>query len=232
MPTPSDFVDLYTAFDAPIQTFDCGEKCAPYNGGVPICCDTRHSVPTAYRAEWIYLQDNTNLWHPWRPDDPGDHARLTEQAGPDLVLIECRGAAHCERDYRSLACRSFPFFPYHDSQGDFLGLACYHEYEDRCWVISRLDRVDNVYRGQFVRAYERLFELIPAERESFRFQSETLRAEFAESRRRFPLLHRNGADYLIHPGTEHLDLHDARRFPMHGPFAIAERLRFSDEISS
>jgi len=232
VPTPSDFAELYAAFDAPIQAFDCGEKCAPFNGGVPVCCDTGHSVPTAYPAEWVYLQEHTDLWHPWQPSDPADHARLSEQAGPDLVLIECRGAAHCERDFRSLACRSFPFFPYHDSRGAFLGLACYREYEDRCWVISSLDQVDAAYRDQFVRTYERLFELMPEERESFLYESERTRAEFIARGLRIPLLHRDGGDYLVDPGSEHLARADARRFARHGPFAVAARLRFPDEIAS
>ncbi|HUF38867.1 MAG TPA: hypothetical protein VMN57_10110 [Anaerolineales bacterium] len=232
MPAPSDFAALYAAFDAPIQAFDCGAKCAPYNGGVPVCCDTRHSVPAAYQAEWVYLIENTDLWHPWQPDDPADHTRLSAEAGPDLVLIECRGAARCQREFRSLACRSFPFFPYHDSTGGFLGLACYHDYEDRCWVISNLDRVDDAYRDQFVRSYERLFALLPDERESFRYQSERLREALHAEGRRIPLLHRAGGDYLVDPVTERLERIDARRLAKHGPYAVAERLRFPDEIAA
>jgi hypothetical protein len=232
VPSPTDFAELYTAFEAPIQAFDCGEKCAPYNGGVPVCCDTRQSVPTAYQAEWIYLQENTDLWHPWEPDDPADHARLAGQAGPDLVLIECRGAAHCQRDYRSLACRSFPFFPYHDTAGAFLGLACYHDYEDRCWVISNLEHVAGVYRDQFALAYERLFDLVPGERESFQYQSETLRNEYTARKSRFPMLHLDGLDYLVDPTTEDLYRMDAGRFEKHGPIETAARLRLPDEIPS
>lgn len=230
MPAPAQFAELYADFDAPIQAFDCGQKCAPFNGGVPVCCDTRHSVPTAYPAEWVYLQESTDLWHTWQPDDPADRDRLAAEAGPDLVLIECRGAAHCQRGFRSIVCRSFPFFPYHDAAGEFLGLACYHDYEDRCWVISNLDRVDDAYREQFVRAYERLFELMPGEQDSFRDHAERLRAEFVAAGRRIPLLHRDGADYLVEPVSGRLERQDARRFSKHGPFAVGDRLRFPDEI--
>ena len=43
--TPQDFADIYVGFDAPVSRFDCGRKCAPLNGGQPVCCTTGDAVP-------------------------------------------------------------------------------------------------------------------------------------------------------------------------------------------
>jgi hypothetical protein len=123
---------LYKGFYSPITTFDCGSKCAPYNEkGIPFCCDTRHAVPTAYEVEWDYLQSNTDLWHLWEVADDKEFARIRARTPAGQVLIECKGHLHCQRHFRSLTCRSFPFFPYFDKMGSFLGLSYYWEYEYR-----------------------------------------------------------------------------------------------------
>ncbi len=145
---PVFFDSLYADFQSPISTFDCGDRCAPHNEyGAPFCCDTRHAVPTAYESEWRYLQENTNLWHLWQADTPAETSRLQQETPPGQVLIECLGHPLCQRDYRSLTCRAFPFFPYLTSQGTFIGLSYYWEYEDRCWVISNFQVVNQTYRN-------------------------------------------------------------------------------------
>ena len=42
---PADFASLYDGFTAPVSRFDCGRKCAPLNGGEPVCCSTQNAVP-------------------------------------------------------------------------------------------------------------------------------------------------------------------------------------------
>ena len=68
--TTAQIQALYDGFRTPIASVDCGQQCAPYNDGVPFCCDTCHAVPTAYLDEWAYLQDNTELWYLWEAEDP------------------------------------------------------------------------------------------------------------------------------------------------------------------
>jgi hypothetical protein len=228
----SEFRTLYEAFDAPIAAFDCGKKCAPYNGGVPYCCDTDHAVPTAYQPEWDYLKASTDLWHLWETDEPGESERLQQEAGSELKLIECQGHTRCQRGFRSIVCRAFPFFPYIDSQGCFLGLAYYWEYDMRCWVISNLQVVTPKFRQEFIATYERLFELKPDERETFRVFSAECRTVYATAQRELPLLHRSGVDYLIEPvseALEHLVLTDLPKF---GPYEIADDLLFDDEMDN
>lgn len=227
-PAPS-FLDLYSQFSSPITALDCGEKCAPYNqGGVPFCCDTRHSVPTAYQAEWEFLQRNTNLWHLWKSTNPTEQDRLEDQLPPGQVLIECLGHHYCQRDFRSIACRAFPFFPYFTSAGAFIGLSYYWEYEDRCWVISNLGAVTGSYRQEFILTFEHIFKLYPEEINSFIHQSKRMRSHFHHQQRAIVLLHRNGKNYKISPTSERLRRVSELRLPKHGNYLVSAVLPFPD----
>lgn len=233
MPTvePANFNNLYECFNVPISTHNCGEKCAPYNEkGVPFCCDINHAVPTAYQPEWEYLSSNTDLWHMWKPNNPRTYAQLKAKSSPEQVLIECLGHTLCQRDFRSITCRAFPFFPYINEQDEFLGLAYYWEYEDQCWIISNLHVVTAQYRSEFVSAYDTLFELIPKELAIFRHQSKLTRRIFDRRHRSIPLLHRNGFNYKIAPRSGRLRRIHIEDLPNYGPFKIASELPFPDEI--
>jgi len=227
---PADFAKLYANFSGPIADLDCGAQCAPYNErGVPFCCDTQHAVPTAYLAEWDYLQANTDLWHPWASPDHDETLRLREQTPPSQVLIECKGHTQCQRDFRSITCRAFPFFPYITRQGEFIGLSYYWEYEDRCWVISNLHLVSGEYRQQFVATYERLFELMPDERANFKHHANVMRRIFGRKKRAIPLLHRNGGAYKITPRNGRMRRVPIQSLPKFDPYKIAAALPFPDD---
>ena len=228
---PTFFRELYARFQSPISELDCGEKCAPYNQrGVPFCCDTRHAVPTAYQAEWRYLQENTDLWRRWNGGGGAELRRLQAETPPGQVLVACLGPDRCQRAYRALTCRAFPFFPYIDSRGAFLGLSYYWEYEDRCWVISNLHVVTPAYRAECIAAFETLFERLPQEVDNFAHHSAVMRKAFRGLRRAIPLLHRNGQTYKISPRTERLRRVPVERLPKFGPYKIAASLPFPDEV--
>jgi hypothetical protein len=225
-----DFPRLHAGFEAPIAALDCGERCAPYNeGGAPFCCDTQHTIPSAYLAEWDYLQVSTDLWHAYLPPTPAEAARLESITPPGQVLIECQGHTRCQRGFRAITCRAFPFFPYLNREGQFLGLAYYYEYEERCWVISHLEAVTPEYIAQFVAAFEALFAVYPDERESFRQESIRMRRVFGRGGRAIPLLHRNGKAYKVTPRNGRLRRVDSAAFPLHGPYLIASQLPFTGE---
>ncbi len=233
---PGEFARLYARFRSPIAALDCGSRCAPYNeNGVPFCCDTRHAVPTAYTAEWEYLQANTDLWRRWEADDlpettrQAETTRLQAQTPAGQVLIACLGHTACQRDFRSLTCRAFPFFPYLDREGEFLGLSYYWEYEDRCWVISHLEQVTPEYLREFLSTYDLLFERVPQERENFRHHSSVMRRILGRRRRAIPLLHRNGGTYKITPSTGRRRRVPPESLPKFGPYRIAEALPFPEE---
>jgi hypothetical protein len=226
------YKELYSVFDSPVSVLDCGRECAPYNEyGIPFCCDTFHTVPTAYEDEWEYLASKTDLWHLWEPDDP-EHYKLLKTVTPEgHVLIECLGHEKCQRNFRSITCRAFPFAPYISSSGVYLGISYYWQYEDRCWVISNLDQVTRIFRDECIRAYEWIFNTYPREWDIFKYHSELLRREFGQSNRAIPLLHRNGYAYKITPHNERMRRVDVRSFLKHGPYKIAAAMPFPDEIA-
>lgn len=207
---PAYIGNLYASFNSPIATLDCGKKCAPHNpNGKPFCCDICHAVPAAYKSEWKYLEPNTDLWHKWRGDECSDitptaRARLKADTPKNMTLLACLGPDRCQRDFRALSCRQFPFFPYVSSNYRFLGLAYEWEFESKCWVISNLSHVTKTYRDEFVRIYDHLFALFQSEFDNYAYHSEKLRTAFLERRRRFPLLHRNGNIYLVSPVSERM----------------------------
>jgi hypothetical protein len=227
---PEDFRLLYQQFASPITALDCGEKCAPYNSqGVPFCCDIGHAVPAAYDPEWTYLQSNSALWRLWEPEDPALKLELQGELPPGMQMIACLGHNFCQRDFRSITCRAFPFFPYLDRAGNFLGLVAYWEYEDRCWVISNLDRVTEAYRQEFVNAFESLLRAFPGEREVFRQHSIRMRRSFGRKKRAITLLHRNGGIYKVTPRNGRLRRVNPDHLSRYGPYQIAAQLRFQDE---
>jgi hypothetical protein len=227
MPTGSlprlDFRRLYDHFDAPVADVDCGAFCAPHNpGGKPFCCDICHAVPAVYYQEWAYLRQSTSLWHEWRGDECGEStgsvAEVRSETPDNMLLLACEGPEYCQRRFRALSCREFPFFPYLSSDYRFLGLAYDWTFEARCWVISHLDQVTETYRRELVSAFDELFSLWPEEMDGYAGLSETLREVFWQRHRRIPLLHRNGGYYLISPASEDMRRVDPQRLPRFGPY--------------
>lgn len=213
----------YDRFNAPVTSIDCGQKCAPFNpSGKPFCCDICHAVPAAYKPEWEYLQVSTNLWHLYSETDCTTHEPITSGPEDDLpenmILLACLGPDQCQRDYRAISCRQFPFFPYISSDYRFLGLAYEWHFEEQCWVISHLDQVTDGYRGEFIAFYDDLFNTWMDEMDNYAALSEAMRDQYAARRRRFPLLHRNGGFYLVSPTNERIYRLDATSLPSFGPF--------------
>lgn len=222
---PADLRALYDGFDAPIAKLDCGKKCAPHNlSGKPFCCDICHAVPAAYKSEWMYFQMTTDLWHHYRGDEcdasssdvETGRAVLDSDLPPGMISLACLGPESCQRGYRALSCRAFPFFPYITSDYRFLGLACEWEFESVCWVISNLGRVTDAYRAEFLRAFDHLLAIFDDVFESYATHSELMRVHYASQRRRFPLLHRSGRAYLVSPANERMQRVDAASLPRFG----------------
>jgi hypothetical protein len=230
--SPDDFPKLYTKFEYPITNIDCGEKCAPYNEyGVPFCCDPRHAIPTAYQAEWAYLQDNTNLWHAWQSNDDSETYRLRQETPTGHILIECLGYKMCQRSFRAITCRSFPFYPYITREGEFIGISYYHEYEDRCWVISNLDAVTTKYRSEFASIYDEIFTLDPQEHLNFSYHASVVRRIFGRKHRSIPLLHKDGLTYHVNPRNGQLKRIFIDHLPKYYPYSLVTTLAFPDEKS-
>lgn len=214
---------LYDHFDAPVTDFDCGTKCAPFNPQkIPFCCDICCAVPAAYLQEWEYLRSNTDLWHIWRadecPQDLDDPDELRAELPEHMVFLACQGPAYCQRQFRAVSCRQFPFFPFITSDDRFIGLAYEWKFEETCWVISNLDMVTRAYRKEFMRFYDELFSAWDEEFEVYANLSDEMRQFFAEQKRRIPILHRNGGYYLLSPGSERMQRVPAERFQHFGAY--------------
>ena len=181
------------------------------NGRLP---PRRINQPAGDAAVWLHLQ-------------PVAVAPLRRIAGQKLIA--CLGHAHCQRNFRSLTCRSFPFFPYITRQGEFDGLSYYWAYEDRCWVISNLQAVTRGYLAQFMTAYRALFAAMPAEKDNFRHYSNGMRRIFGRQKRAIPLLHHNGHAYKITPRGGRMRRVALERLPKFGPYKIAAEMPFPDE---
>ncbi len=226
MPPEYPYVEihkLYDGFDAPVVPLDCGKMCAPHNpSGKPFCCDICHAVPSAYYQEWEFLQPRTDLWHPWRGDEcdthPEDPANLQADTPNSMILLACLGPDHCQREYRALSCRQFPFFPYITADFHFIGLTYNWDFEDTCWVISNLDQVTKSYRKEFVQLYDNLFSLWGAEMKIYGVRSEKMRKQFITQKRSIPILHRDGGVYLLRPINERLRRVAPNRLPKYGVY--------------
>jgi len=225
------FEDLYKVFSKPLADLDCGEKCGPYNDyGVPVCCDIQLLIPAAYDEEWTYLSKSTDLWHLWQGDQEGDFEDLQKSLQSGQVLLECLGHQRCQRPYRSITCRAFPFYPYLSSRGEFMGLAYYRDFRDQCWIISNLDAVRQDYIKEFQGAYQRLFEIYPETWTGFLEFSAYMREQISKAGEDLILLGFSGIFYLVNPSTEEISEINADDLESFGPFKITKELVFPDEM--
>lgn len=214
---------MYKSFAAPICEIDCGEQCRQFNpSGKPFCCDICVAVPVALKEEWTYLKSNTQLWHKVRGDecssDPIDLEKMLAETPKYMHLMACKGPAYCERDFRTLSCRQFPFSPYITADDRLIGLTINWDFEEVCWVLSNLDKVSPEYRKEFLNIYDELLFEYPKEYDSYYFLSEDMRAHFTKIGRQIPILHRDGAYCLLDPQTDEITAVDPTSLPKFGPY--------------
>ncbi len=185
--TEADLRELHGLLTAPVTTFDCGTLCAPGNGGVPVCCHAASVLPVLYRAELAMLRRRSDLWRRHVPAglvDPQTQAALR----PCETFAVCRGHQHCERHNRSLACRTFPFEPYLDHDGHFVGLVFAYDQTHLCPLITSGHAIGDDFVAQCCAMYRRLFELAPEEKLLYQGTSRTLRRLFGRLRAPIPVL--------------------------------------------
>jgi hypothetical protein len=227
------FQELYNQFSSPLTEIDCGEKCGPYNDyGVPVCCDINLLIPAAFEKEWNYLQNTTDLWKPWRGKSDSEHQDLENHLQDGQVLLECLGYQHCQRDFRSITCRAFPFFPYISGAGDFIGLAYYRDFKDQCWIISNLKLVSQKYKQEFQKAYLRIFEEYPQSKESYFDYSSSIRDSTHIDGQQLVVMDFYESVYFVDPLTEKMTMTNYDDLDRYGPFEVTEDMLFSDEVDS
>ncbi|MEK9673166.1 MAG: hypothetical protein VW268_11795 [Rhodospirillaceae bacterium] len=211
---------IFDFFDAPIVTMDCGKKCAPLNGGEPVCCDTQNAVPVMNRSEYKLLKSRTDMWRKFKPYDAATQ-KIVDELSADCRAVTCNGARHCERDNRSMSCRTFPFFPYFSKEGELLGLSYYWAFEDRCWVISNMAAVEKKFIDQFIQAYRILFAADQEELDVYIQYSASMRRVFSRWNRSIPVLDVNGGAFLVLPKGRGTRPVQPEKLPKHAPYKNA-----------
>ncbi|OGJ86583.1 MAG: hypothetical protein A2487_11715 [Candidatus Raymondbacteria bacterium RifOxyC12_full_50_8] len=162
---------LYGMFTAPVIEGDCSVLCAHENRGVPPCCSIRRHVPMLFKEEFAWLMKKTRMWSPKRALFSNHHA---------IMFCACKGVRECDRHYRSLSCRFFPFEPYMDDRGRFLGATWMYSVEKTCPLVgSAPEKVNQAFIDQFVRVWTKLFLVYHEEYEFYRAESRKLREAFA-----------------------------------------------------
>jgi hypothetical protein len=230
-PVPEFFQELYRLFSAPITDLDCGKKCGPFNDrGVPFCCDIQHTVPAALQEEWDFLQPSTDLWRLWEGSSSTETQELIAELQEGHILLVCQGYKLCQRPFRTLSCRAFPFFPYLDQNGVFLGLSYYQDYREECWVISNLEAVSSQFIEEFTAGFKRLFEVYPELKEGYQRYSELIRDQTREELERIVLLQPGPRFFLLDPSSEILQEIEAGSLPAFGPYQIIKDMPFPDEL--
>lgn len=199
--TAKDFKKIYRKFDASIsEAYDCGRMCAPLNGGEPVCCSTDNAIPVVEKSEWSLLRGRTDLWSKFEPFDAVSK-QIVDELADTCCAIECKGASHCERHNRTIACRAFPFFPYFTREREIVGLACYWTFEDRCWMISNLQVVEKPFVDELIAAYEYMFLRDEDERQAYIDQGASARRVFSRWKRPIPLIGRDGSFNKVLPNS-------------------------------
>ncbi len=153
-----NFEKLYQILKSPVCDFDCGELCSKNNNGVPVCCEVNVVVPILYKEEYDYLCSNSTLWKKFKPKSDDDH-ELLEDCGYDDIAAVCKGHKNCDRDYRSLVCRTFPFYPFIDEEGVFIGLTYNYDFEAKCIIVGNCDIVSKTYLRELIEAWNYIFSL-------------------------------------------------------------------------
>ena len=189
--TPAQIEQLLSILHAPVTDFDCGTLCAPSNGGVPICCDRDRIVPVLYRGEYALLRERSDLWRPFRPRTAQQKTLRQDMRSCDR-LCECKGVAHCERDNRSLACRTFPLEPYIDHDGELVGLVWNYDFQGTCPLVAAKYPIRADYVDQCLRMWDQAFAWSEDEWEFHLGHSESLRRSFGQKRKKIPVFTRDG----------------------------------------
>jgi hypothetical protein len=191
MYTEEQVAQLLKTLHAPVTDVDCGTLCAPANSGVPVCCDKAAIVPVLYKTEYELLRKRSKLWKPYQAKTAHQKELKQDTRGCDKVC-ECRGAAHCERDNRSVVCRTFPFEPYLDHDDELVGLVYNFDFKGLCPLVASRHAIRPDYIDQAISMWELAFSWSEEEVDFYHDHSETLRRSFGQLRKKIPVLTRRG----------------------------------------
>ncbi|ASV11032.1 hypothetical protein B2G51_03715 [Leptospira santarosai] len=189
----------YSLLHEELTEFDCGELCKPDNDGIPFCCISDNAVPTLYRSEFSMLKKRTDLWKVWNPKTEADKKMLSEYDSKETLFCECKGIQFCERENRSISCRTFPLEPYLDTRGVLVGLVFMKEFTGKCPLTLRAKDIRQEFIDSHFIFWEKLLFRLDTEYEVFWNSSKSYRRSRAKTGIKFPIFfpsHLQGKEYL------------------------------------
>jgi hypothetical protein len=108
------------------------------------------------------------------------------------VFAVCKGHLQCERDNRSLSCRTFPFEPYLDHDDAFVGIVLSRDFAGLCPLITG----DHAFRPDFIAQccamWREMFAADADERAFYAGCSRTLRRQYGRDGSPIPVFHEGG----------------------------------------
>lgn len=180
---------FYRLMSVRMVGFDCGQLCAPGNGGVPCCCEPGHAVPILYRDEYRWHKRQSRFWRKFKVRSRADR-ELKESLHKSYVPAACRGSAECQRTRRALVCRTFPFEPHLDDDGNVVGITYQYEHAHFCPLVGKPKSTFNpLYIRNSVRLWQELLALLPEEKAMYVKESRKLRRKFRKQTRRVHVFH-------------------------------------------
>ncbi len=190
-----DIEGLLKSFDAPVTAFDCGQLCSPMNEGLPICCESDGVIPVLYHKEYTILNERSKLWQAFKPSCSIEQAMADEL--PDYQLAVCSHNCSSERENRSLNCRSFPFLPYFDFDGEIVGLVFdLDSAQGKCPLVDLPQTITKDYIRQAIYFWQEVAKAEDEERVFYQEESARTRTYFADRGEPVPVLVEEGiVDY-------------------------------------
>lgn len=189
----------FTLLDEEITEFNCGSLCAPENDGEPFCCKVENAVPFLYKQEFSFLKKRSDLWSVWEPETKHEIKLKKDTETEDTIFCKCKGVSYCERENRSISCRTFPLEPYIDKRDVFVGLVFMQEFSHGCPLTSRAKDIRQEFVDSHFIFWEKLMLRKSDEFETYKKSSKKYRAKREKSGKSFPILypsHLKGKEYL------------------------------------
>ncbi len=209
-----DYPELYRILQAPVvKDVNCGSKCSEWNNGTPVCCENETTTPVLYTSEFEYLKDKLDAegnkkWHKVK----GHGLEVLD----DEVLASCTGPSKCNRDNRSLVCRTFPFYPYITEAGELVGMCHYEDYDSKCWVLMNDVLVNPQFVSEFEQLWHAIFQKYPAEILNYAATSRMMYKQYAKKGKRMPIIlfdEYSKADKVPRMSTDHVIVNLTGRAP-------------------
>jgi len=186
--TENEIIHYFGFLTEEITNFDCGSLCKPENDGIPFCCVTDNAVPLLYSSEFKFLSKSTDMWSRWKPVTKDDRKLQKDTESKESIFCQCKGIAKCERDFRSISCRTFPLEPYIDRRGIFVGLVFMKEFRHGCPLSKKPREIRQEFVDQHFSFWEKLLLRKENERETYTDSSKDLRRDAKKTKKKFPVL--------------------------------------------